>query len=141
LFWRVREFGPRDAVEATLIIQMVAVNDNIPVQSWRLRNSENLVQQDSAERTLNKLCRTFTSQVEALRRYRTPGENVTMQNVQVNEGGQAVVANVRVAGGKTEPEKAAASPSTRGDKDSAETTTIVHGPKATVLDFKGRQKA
>jgi len=41
------------------------------------------VHHDSAERTLNKLARTFTNQLEALKRYRTGGEQkVTVQHVQ-----------------------------------------------------------
>ncbi len=41
------------------------------------------------------LTRTFTTQVEALKRYRTGGEQrVTVQHVNVNEGGQAIVGNL-----------------------------------------------
>jgi hypothetical protein len=51
--------------------------------------------QDSAERAFNKLTRTFASQMEALKRYRTGGEQkVTVQHVTVSEGGQAIVGNV-----------------------------------------------
>jgi hypothetical protein len=49
---------------------------------------------------LNKLMRTFTAQMEALRKYRTGGEQkVTVQHVHVNDGGQAVVGNVSHKGG------------------------------------------
>ena len=45
--------------------------------------------------------RTFTTQMEALRKYRTGGEQkVTVQHVTVNEGGQAVVGNVATGKGK-----------------------------------------
>jgi hypothetical protein len=67
---------------------------------------ESLPQQDSAERALNKLTRTFTTQMETLKRYRTGGEQkVTVQHVSVGEGGQAIVGNVTQAPPKTEPEK------------------------------------
>ncbi len=68
----------------------------------RLARVDNIQQQDSAERAFNKLARTFTAQVEALKRYRTGGEQkVTVQHVTVNEGGQAVVGNVsHSAGGR-----------------------------------------
>jgi hypothetical protein len=47
---------------------------------------------NSAERTFNKLTRTFISQMEALKRYRTGGEQtVTVQHVNVSESGQAIV--------------------------------------------------
>ena len=52
----------------------------------RLNHVENIPQQDSAERTFNKLARTFAAQVEALKRYRTGGEQrVIVQHVNVNE--------------------------------------------------------
>ena len=68
----------------------------------RLAHVDNIPQQDSAERAFNKLTRTFTAQVEALKRYRTGGEQkVTVQHVTVNEGGQAVVGDIsRSAGGR-----------------------------------------
>jgi len=40
----------------------------------RLAHAETIDQQDSAERTFNKLNRTFAAQIEALKRYRTGGE-------------------------------------------------------------------
>ena len=61
----------------------------------RLANADKLPQQESAERALNKLARTFAAQVEALKRYRTGGEQkVTVEHVTINEGGQAIVGNV-----------------------------------------------
>jgi hypothetical protein len=63
-----------------------------------LPHLDTLQQQDSAERALNKLARTFTIQMEALKRYRSGGEpQVTVQNVSVSEGGQAIVGNVTQA--------------------------------------------
>jgi hypothetical protein len=45
-----------------------------------------------------KLMRTFTTQMEALQRYRGKGQQtIQVQHVQVNEGGQAVVGNVQGA--------------------------------------------
>jgi hypothetical protein len=59
----------------------------------------------------NLLCiliaRTFATQMEALKRYRTGGEQkVTVQHVSVSEGGQAIVGNVTQAPAKTAPKKA-----------------------------------
>ena len=65
----------------------------------KLKNTDYISQQDSAERAFNKLARTFTTQVEALKRYRTGGQQkVTVENVTVNEGGQAIVGNVETGG-------------------------------------------
>jgi hypothetical protein len=45
-------------------------------------------------------------QMEALKRYRTGGEQkVTVQHVSVSEGGQAIVGNVTQPAGGTAPEK------------------------------------
>jgi hypothetical protein len=56
--------------------------------------------QEHAERALNKLSRTFTTQMEALKRYRTGGEQkVTVQHVSVNDNAQTIVGNVSTGGG------------------------------------------
>ena len=47
----------------------------------------------------NKLMRTFTAQIEALNKYRTKGkQKITVQHVNVNEGGQAIVGDVKGGG-------------------------------------------
>ena len=49
---------------------------------------------------LNKLARTFTRQVEALKKYRSTGEQtIRVQHVNVSDGGQAIVGNVQTGGG------------------------------------------
>ena len=66
----------------------------------RLNHVDNIPQQDSASNAFNKLARTFAVQLEALKRYRTGGEQrVTVQHVTVNEGGQAIVGAVTPAAG------------------------------------------
>jgi hypothetical protein len=86
---------PRDQVEAMLAAQMAAVHTATMTFANRLKQVVTVEQQDSAEKAFNKLTRTFTSQMEALRKYRHGGEQkVTVQHVNVNEGGQAVVGNV-----------------------------------------------
>ena len=77
---------------------------------------ETIPQQDSAERAFNKLTRTFATQMEALKRYRTRGEQkVTLQHVSVAEGGQAIVGNVTQAPRENGQEKAATPPPARTD--------------------------
>src|SRR5713226_9870934 len=91
----VKGIEPRDQVEAMLGAQMAAVHTATMTFARRLARVENIPQQDSAERAFNKLARTFTTQMEALKRYRTGGEQtVTVQHVNVSEGGQAIVGNV-----------------------------------------------
>jgi hypothetical protein len=91
----IKGIKPRDQVEAMLAAQMAAVHVSAMTFARRLAHVENIPQQDSAERAFNKLTRTFASQMEALKRYRTGGEQkVTVQHVTVGEGGQAIVGNV-----------------------------------------------
>jgi Tfp pilus assembly protein PilE len=65
----------------------------------QLAAAQMIPQQDAAERAFNKLARTFAAQMDTLKRYRSKGEQkVTVQHVTVNDGGQAVVGDVRTGG-------------------------------------------
>ena len=91
----VKGIEPRDQIEAMLAAQMAAVHMASMTFARRLAHVENIPQQDSAERAFNKLTRTFAVQMEALKRYRSGGEQkMTVQHVHVAEGGQAIVGNV-----------------------------------------------
>ena len=86
---------PKDELETMLAMQMVAIHLATMTFTRRLAHVETLDQQHGSERALNKLARTFAMQLEALKRYRTGGEQkVVVQHVNVNEGGQAIVGNV-----------------------------------------------
>jgi hypothetical protein len=101
----VKGIEPKDQVEAMLAAQMAAVHMSTMTFARRLAHVENIPQQDSAERAFNELARTFAAQVEALKRYRSGGEQtVRVEHVTVNEGGQAIVGNVS-HGGRGSPEK------------------------------------
>jgi hypothetical protein len=103
----VKGIKPRDEIEAMLAAQMAAVHMATMTFARRLAHVENIPQQDSAERAFNKLARTFATQMEALKRYRTGGEQkVTVQHVSVSEGGQAIVGNVTQAARETARDKA-----------------------------------
>ena len=96
----VTGIAPRDEAEAMLAAQMAAVHMASMTFARRLNHIENIPQQDSAERAFNKLTRTFTTQMEALKRYRTGGQQkVTVEHVTVQAGGQAIVGNVSHAPG------------------------------------------
>jgi hypothetical protein len=91
----VRGIEPRDQIEAMLAAQMAAVHMATMTFARRLAHVDNLPQQDSAQNAFNKLARTFATQAEALKRYRSGGEQkMTVQHVHVAEGGQAIVGNV-----------------------------------------------
>jgi hypothetical protein len=101
----IKGIEPRDQVEAMLAAQMAATHNATMTFARRLNHVDTLAQQDSAERAYNKLARTFVSQVEALKRYRSAGEQtVRVEHVTVNEGGQAIVGNV-AHGGRGRPDK------------------------------------
>ena len=86
---------PKDELETMLAMQMAAIHLATMTFTRRLAHVETLDQQHGSERALNKLARTFAMQLEALKRYRTGGEQkVVVQHVNVNEGGQAIVGTV-----------------------------------------------
>jgi hypothetical protein len=91
----VKGIKPKDQVEAMLAAQMAAVHVSTMTFARHLARAESARVVDINERTFNKLARTFVAQVEALKRYRSGGEQkVTVQHVNVSEGGQAIVGNV-----------------------------------------------
>jgi len=79
---------------------MAVVHLNMMTMARRLAQADTLQRQDAHERALNKLARTFSAQVEALRRYRSGGEQrMIVEHVNVGEGGQAIIGNVNSTGG------------------------------------------
>jgi len=95
----IRDLAPRDPVERMLAVQIAATHiATIRASGW-LSRSENLAQGQTHSTAYAKLARTFTAQVEALRKHRTGGEQrVTVQHVNVSDGGQAIVGNVKTGG-------------------------------------------
>jgi hypothetical protein len=90
----VESIKPRDSIEAMLVAQMVSVHIMTMRCAWRLATAGDIAQQDSAARALGRLARTFPAQIEALSRYRSRGEpGITVQNVSVSDGGNAIVGN------------------------------------------------
>ncbi len=103
----VKGIQPRDQLETMLAAQMAAVHSLTMNMAFRLKGIFTLPQLDSMERAMNKFARTFAGHLEALKRYRSTGEQkVTVEHVTVNEGGQAIVGNVahRGEGSSKKPE-------------------------------------
>ena len=91
----VKSLKPRDSVEAMLVAQMVSVHVMAMRCAQQLATADDIARHDSAVRALGRLARTFPAQIEALNRYRSHGEPaVTVQNVSVGDGGNAIVGNV-----------------------------------------------
>lgn len=105
----IKGIEPRDQLETMLAMQMAAVHETSMMVARRLDRSKSVVEQDSTERAFNKLARTFASQMEALTRKRAGAEQkVTLQQVSVTDGGQAIVGNVTQAPRENVPEASAA---------------------------------
>ena len=111
----VKSIRPRDSVEAMLVAQMVSVHVMAMRCAHHLARADDLAQHDSAARALGRLARTFPAQIDALTRYRSHGEpavtvqNVKVQNVKVEDGGNAIVGNVTQHANVIVPDKEAAS--------------------------------
>jgi hypothetical protein len=99
--------APRDRVEAMLGAQMALVHLTAMTFTRRLAHVEMIPQQDSCQNALNKLMRTFTSQMETLKRYRGgTQQTVKVKHVHVHEGGQAIVGNVETGGASKSKDQA-----------------------------------
>jgi hypothetical protein len=95
----VQGIEPKDEIEAMLTAQIAITHRLMMRQAGRLARTSLLYNTEIAGRLYNQLARTLTAQVDALKRYRTGGEqNVRVEHVTINEGGQAIVGNVETGG-------------------------------------------
>jgi hypothetical protein len=86
---------PGNQIEMLMVTQMIAVHDAMMNFGRFLANSKTLREVESYGNMFNKLARTFVGQTEALKRFRSGDEQkVTVQNVSVSDGGQAIVGNI-----------------------------------------------
>ena len=92
---------PTNELEAFLASQMAVVH-MAAMRHVRMMNNVDLIPQlEVQEKTVSRLMRTFAMQMEALRKYRSGGEQrVIVKHVTVNDGGQAIVGNVSTTGGR-----------------------------------------
>jgi hypothetical protein len=87
----IKDNQPRDQNEAMLAGQMAAVHLATMSFAGYLARANNLAELDSYQRGLNALARTFVTQLEALRRYRTGGEQkVTVTHVAPQDAAQPI---------------------------------------------------
>jgi hypothetical protein len=129
MFSVIKGIEPKDQLESMLAAQMAAVHQVTMKLAARLNLADRAEPQDIA--AFNKFVRTFATQLEALKRYRTGGEQkVTVQHVSVNEGGQAIVGNVTHAARQTAPEKVV---------DSAPTLSDAREPPMPVVGGRGHE--
>jgi hypothetical protein len=120
----IKGIEPRDQLETMLAAQMAAVHIASMKLAPLVANPSSLEELDSAQRAVNKLARTYASQLESLKRHRAGAQhNITLQNVSVAEGGQAIVGNVTQAPRENGGEKVATLPTSSAE------TNVVPMPK------------
>lgn len=93
---------PRDITEAMLCLQMASIHLATTTALATLRNTDHFDVKIDAGNLANKLSRTFTMQVDALKRYRTKGQAqrvvVEHKHINVAPGGQAIIGDVTTGG-------------------------------------------
>jgi hypothetical protein len=88
----IKGIEPRDQTETMIATQMAVVHGAMMKMAPQLTSVLPLNVLNSYERAFNKLSRTFVMLLEALKRYRSGGEQkVLVQHVSVEHGGQAIV--------------------------------------------------
>lgn len=100
----MRGIAPQDELEGMMAAQMVAVHNMALYYAQRAmdKDSTNFESNDRFINRTTKLMNVFTRQVEALQKYRTKGQQkITVQHVQVTQGGQAIIGDVVHPGGGT----------------------------------------
>jgi hypothetical protein len=94
----IKNLKPRDGIEVLLAAQMGVVHQAAMKSANRLNRATTWQDHDSTVRALTQLNRTYVAQTDAFKHYRTGGEQkVTVQHVSVNDGGQAIVAQLTQA--------------------------------------------
>ena len=99
--------APRDKIEGMLVAQMIAVN-NAAMECFRrsMHPNQTIERCDIHLKHAQKLTKTYTEQVDALEKYRGKHPSkMTIENVNVEAGGQAVVGDVHHSGGSGNNEK------------------------------------
>jgi hypothetical protein len=104
----------KDQFQAMLVAQAAVTHVLTMKHATLLGQADDLTILEPAERAYNKLARTFILQLEAINRLDTGGEQkVTVQNVSVSDGGQAIVGNVTQGAPEKPAEKTPALPDAR----------------------------
>ena len=97
----LQNLEPRDSMEAMLVAQMIATHSH--AMEWSRRavlpeQTERCIEMNVSRST--RLMRTFTSQIEALQKYRKKGkQTIQVQHVNIQSGGQAIVGGIEGGGG------------------------------------------
>ena len=94
------EIRPRDVIEGMLITQMIGVHNLAMETLYRaMLTDQTFPGKEANVYQATKMLRTFTQQMDTLKNYRRKGQQkVTVEHVNVNQGGQAIVGSVSEGG-------------------------------------------
>ncbi|MHC4072181.1 MAG: hypothetical protein ACYSUD_09360 [Planctomycetota bacterium] len=87
---------PQDEIEGMLAVQMIGTH-NMAMETLEraMLTGQTDIGKDLNAKQAAKMMRVFVAQMEALKKYRTGGQQkMTVKHVHVNEGGQAIVGTV-----------------------------------------------
>jgi hypothetical protein len=93
--------APRDQMEGLLAAQMIGVH-NLAMQTIKraMISGQSFEGRKANIDYATKMTRTFVAQMEALKKYRSDGQQkVIVEHVHVGQGGQAIVGNVQQGAG------------------------------------------
>ena len=93
----ILEIDPQDSIELMLATQMVTAHNVTMEMSYRALLTEGQTHEavNYNVNRMTKLMRTYMAQMEALNKYRNKGkQQITVQHVNVNDGGQDIVGDV-----------------------------------------------
>jgi len=142
----VAEIGPKDAIEASLAIQIVATTQMAMRTGMSLMHAVKTIDQLNANSNhYNKLVRSNVAMVECLKRYRNSGEQkvtVTHNHVTVNADQAAVAVNHPGGGGavleeRRQPDVKATDPAALAYAPGAALPCQVEADKAAVPTASG----
>ncbi|MHC4154594.1 MAG: hypothetical protein ACYSW0_04650 [Planctomycetota bacterium] len=92
---------PQDELEAMLAAQMIGVH-NMAMETLKraMLKDQTFEGKQVNVNQATKMLRTYIAQMEAIKKYRTGGQQkMVIEHVHVNEGGQAIVGTVNQGGG------------------------------------------
>lgn len=93
--------APQDPLEAKTCAQMAVLHSSAMMFANCLAHAEELAEIESAERSLNRLLRTYCALTEAFDRHRNGGvRKIAVQQVSIADGAQAIVGDVHQNGAK-----------------------------------------
>jgi len=97
------DLKPRDAMESMLCSRLIVLQNHIMNCLARAASSEQTEKKtDLNINRATKLTRAFNETLEALNRYRRKGQQkITVQHVNVSDGGQAIIGDLTTGGGES----------------------------------------